>query len=102
MDNKVRWLNYDFGIYRQDGPWKDIGGVYIFSGVNQDNIWVPVYIGQADSFKNRMPCHERWPEAIKLGATNVHAMVVKNESERAQIERALIQAYQPRLNTRFR
>lgn len=45
--------------------------------------------------------HERWPEAARLGANKVHAMVVHNYLDRNRIERDLISALKPILNTRF-
>ena len=43
--------------------WNDIGGLYIFTYLNAQNRWPALYVGIADSFKNRLPNHERWSEA---------------------------------------
>jgi predicted GIY-YIG superfamily endonuclease len=59
---------------------------------------VALYIGQTDSFRDRIPGHERWDEARRAGATHVHAMVVTNSSERDRIEAELIRHYQPKMN----
>ncbi|HEV8580857.1 MAG TPA: hypothetical protein VGX68_17465 [Thermoanaerobaculia bacterium] len=99
----VSWLGYDFDVYDPlTTTWNDVGGVYIFAGTNHQNEWAPLYIGQADSFHNRIPCHERWAEAALLGATHVHAMTVPQAANRARIEHELCLAYQPPLNTQLR
>jgi len=81
-----------------DGMWKDVGGVYIFSGV-KNNIWHAYYIGITDSFQDRHPNHERWEEAKCLGATHVHARGESQAAVRESIEKELIETYQPTLNT---
>lgn len=98
----VTWGSYNFGIYSQAGDWADVAGIYIFSGKNQQGQWVARYIGQADSFAQRIPNHERWNDAARLGATHVHACVVKSAADRDLIEAQLISKYQPSLNTHHR
>jgi hypothetical protein len=95
---KINWLDYQFEVCEQDANWRDVGGVYIFTGLNAKNLWVALYIGQADSFHNRIPSHEQWNPAVRLGATHVHARVVPQAATRDIVERALIRAYQPSLN----
>lgn len=102
MSATARWLNYDFGVFTHDASWNDVGGVYIFAGPINMNRWSALYIGQTDSFRSRIPGHEQWPPAQRAGATHVHATVVHQASERERIERELIAAYQPRLNTQLR
>lgn len=98
----VKWLQYSFEVYQQGGDWNEVGGIYIFCGLSPQNRWVPIYIGQADSFRSRIPSHEQWNQAVQLGATHVHALVIQQAANRAAIERELIQAYQPALNTHHR
>jgi len=100
--NKVKWLNYEFEVARQWANWADIGGVYVFAGVNAQNQWVALYIGQADSFRNRIPQHEQWNPAAQLGATHVHALVVSQGATRDWIERQMVQTYQPPLNVQHK
>lgn len=102
MSNNVTWAGHEFGIFNHSGQWSTVSGVYIFTGINAQNQWVPLYIGQASSFSERLPNHERWSEAQQLGATHVHAMVVSRQDDRDRIEQHLIQAYQPQLNTHLR
>ena len=95
------WSSQEFKVVAHGANWNDVAGIYIFAGTNTQNQWYPLYIGQASSFANRLPSHERWAEAVRAGATHVHAKVVKLASERDALEQALIRAYRPRLNTHF-
>lgn len=99
---KVSWLKYNFDVYQHGAAWNEVGGVYIFCGLSQQNLWVPIYIGKADSLRNRIPSHEQWNPARRLGATHVHALVVEQEATRAVIEATLIRAFQPVLNTQLK
>lgn len=102
MTDKVKWLSYEFTSYMPNTTWYDVAGVYIFCGVNAQNQWVLFYVGQAESFRDRLSSHEQWGPALRQGATHVHVMVVSQAATRDVIERELIQAYQPRLNTQLR
>jgi len=63
---------------------------------------VAVYVGQTDNFRTRIPQHERWSQAVRLGASHVHALVVPREDDRLRVERELIGAFQPALNVQER
>lgn len=95
---KINWLSHEFNIHTPDVTWKDIPGIYLICGINSANQWVPLYIGQASSLSDRIPSHERWDEAIRHGATHIHARVVHLQSDRDTIERLLIQTFKPKLN----
>jgi excinuclease UvrABC nuclease subunit len=99
MAEMIKWLNYDFHVVSMNSNWNDVGGVYIFTGV-QGSAWKAFYVGETNSFKNRLvPTHEQWAQAQRLGATHVHAMTVPQETARKAIERMLIETYKPPLNT---
>lgn len=102
MSDKVSWLSHEFSVNQHGANWNNVGGVYIFAGVTPQNQWKAYYIGKADSFQSRIPSHERWDEAVRLGATHVHAKAVSQEAARVQVETELIQAYQPSLNTQLK
>ncbi|TXT21074.1 MAG: hypothetical protein FD138_4110 [Planctomycetota bacterium] len=95
-------MSYEFSVCTQDANWRDLPGVYIFCGINHQQRWIAHYVGQTDSFAERLPNHERWLEARQLGATHVHARVVSPMATRDQVERELIRGYQPRLNSQLR
>lgn len=97
----INWLQRSFQVLPKDANWLDESGVYIFTGV-VDRTWRAFYVGQADSFASRMPNHERWDEAARIGATHVHAALVSSQHERDQCEQALIKAFAPPLNTQHR
>jgi hypothetical protein len=99
--DRVVWAGTEFSVHAMDGEWNDVPGIYIFAAV-ESGFWNPKYIGQCDSFKNRCPVHERWEEARRLGATHVHAAVVRDPAQRSQLEQTLIRAHQPPLNSQFR
>jgi hypothetical protein len=102
MNQTVTWLNYAFGVYLKNTNWSTASGIYIFCGLNPQGMWRPYYIGQADQFISRLPNHERWDEAVRLGATHVHAMAVSLAAMRQNVEQQLIAAYQPTLNSHYR
>ena len=92
------WNGYSFSIYNPGTDWNDTPGLYIFAGIGQNGFWNPLYIGQTDSFRARLPSHERWSEAARNGATHIHAMTEVNATRRITIERQLIAVYRPPLN----
>jgi excinuclease UvrABC nuclease subunit len=100
--NQANWSGYVFTVFPGNTTWNDVGGIYIFAGLNQQNQWVALYIGQTDSFRNRIPSHEQLSPAGQLGASHIHALVVPQQSQRDAIESLLIQNHQPRLNVQLR
>jgi hypothetical protein len=66
------------------------------------NGWHILYIGQCASARDRLPCHERWEDARKLGATHVLNHVSSpDEKIRKTEERDLIASHTPVLNTHY-
>ena len=76
------------------GTWNDVPGVYIFCVLTPTG-WRPIYIGQCDSFRDRLTTnHHKWPCIAGHGATHVHAMVVNGgEVVRRGIEADLLEVY---------
>ena len=97
---EVSWGGYGFTVYDPaHTTWNNIPGVYIFAGLDASGRWWHArYIGQTQSFSNRLPRHEKWRSAAQQGATHIHTRVVQDEYERIAIESTLIQSYQPALN----
>ena len=96
------WGGREFEVYKPDTEWNDVGGVYIFTAQQAagllGNIWQALYVGETESFKNRLLAnHEKWPAAVKLGATHIH---IRNEGTitRKALERKLRDKHEPRLN----
>lgn len=98
---EANWLGYDFIVYEPNTIWNEVGGVYIFCGVNESlGQWTPLYVGQTGNFRTRIPSHEKWSQALALGATRVHARAEVLEDDRVSIERRLIREFDPPLNRR--
>lgn len=102
MSGKVKWSAYEFDVCKHNDNWRDVGGIYIFTGLTAEKKWRPFYIGQTDNFQKRIPNHERWDEAVRLGATHVHARTVSAAATRDAIEAELIQAFRPHLNEKLK
>jgi excinuclease UvrABC nuclease subunit len=83
------------------GEWQKVAGLYIFAYFD-GKLWRPVYIGKTEDFSSRLPNHERWDEALQIGATHVHALAVPLEASRDTWERRLIEEHQPLLNEQYR
>ena len=98
MNDKVTWLGHEFSVHPHGDSWLSVAGLYIFAAKNLAGQWLPLCIGQAASLAERIPTHERWQEAVRLGATHVHASVVAQKAKRDSLEDQLILAYQPGLN----
>lgn len=102
MIRRMHWLAYDFGIYPADSKWSDVGGIFILTKLNEENRWVPLYIGQVSSFKERFSKHESLEEAKKLGVTHIHAKTVPKQADRNLIEHRLIDSFKPIFNSQHR
>jgi hypothetical protein len=99
------WLSkYQFWVYDPAAAttWYDVAGIYIFAGLTPQGYWRAYYIGQARSFRDRIPNHENWLAAVRMGATHVHAMVVPLAANRDTIEAELIAACQPAMNVQLK
>jgi excinuclease UvrABC nuclease subunit len=102
MSSTATWGSYTFNVHAPSTSFLDVAGIYIFAGVTQQKLWAPLYIGQAASLSNRLSGHEKWPQALRLGATHVHAMAVQRQADRDQIEEHLIKRWQPTLNSQLK
>lgn len=94
---------YEYRIYDLDPTWNNVPGNYIFAkwdGSIAGGQWVPLYIGETDSFERRLvPSHERWADALRDGMTHVHAHTGSPVQETRRYEEwNLIRQYMPLLN----
>lgn len=81
-------------------PWPVGGGVYIFARGRAAGRRA-IYVGETEHFATRLtPSHERWPDALGFGATEIHvwSMPGATKAERLDLERDLRERYQPVLN----
>ena len=95
---RAKWGNYSFTVYNYYRNWDSGAGVYIFAGMDLVGEWRALYVGSAESLATRIPNHERWQEAWRLGATHVHARLEPHGLGRAMVEDQLIKEFQPPLN----
>jgi hypothetical protein len=61
-----------------------------------------MYVGQTNSFRNRLADHEKWQPSKRPGAIAVLATVIKLQSKRNEIEKELIQKLDPPLNKQIK
>lgn len=103
MSNTVDYAGYLFSVYtKTNTTWHANAGIYMFASLNANQRWDVYYVGQCDSFADRIPFHERWDEAQRLGATHVLAVVVPLQANRDALEQHAIRDLQPTLNTHYR
>ena len=80
-----------------------MAGIYIFAAQRGGTAeWYAIYIGQCESFANRLPGHEKGTEAILHGASAIHVLAIPTQEARDSLELHLIQTYQPVLNKQHR
>ena len=94
-----KWLEYEFTVYEPlEARRQKDGGVYIFAKFNLSGTWNALYIGETESFAERLPNHEKWDRAERMGATHIHLRVYYTEAMRKSVEKELINYYRPPLN----
>ena len=97
-----RW-RCDFNVYRkQDASTIETKNViYMFLEVLRNNNYQVHYIGKTTGKAcERLSNHERWDEAARLGCTRIAVCCLKDCAPHIDdIEAALIEKYQPTLNT---
>lgn len=80
-----------------------VGGNYAFVKQLANGNFTPLYFGQADNLKTRIPGHERLSDAHKAGMTHVMGHTTPaGEQARLAEEKDLIGYWNPPLNTHHR
>jgi hypothetical protein len=78
-------------------------GNYAFVKKLANGNFVPLYFGESEDLQTRIPGHERWQEAARLGATHIMGHTTQGgEKSRCDEERDLIQYWNPPLNVQRR
>jgi hypothetical protein len=107
----IDWLGQSGTYYRywildlprQASAIKNEGGNYIYAKQLPTGRFLPLYIGQASSLQVRIPGHEVWAEAVRLGVTHVFSHVTPaGERARCAEEADLIAFWNPPLNKQHR
>jgi hypothetical protein len=92
----------EFTIYDPNTvTWNAVAGLYIFA-YDDGQYWRALYVGKTEDFSARIPSHERFDEAVRRGATHVHAAVIPQAANRDTWEQLLIAQLQPPLNVQHR
>jgi hypothetical protein len=82
---------------------KASAGNYAFVKQLANGNFTPIYFGETDSLKDRIPSHEKWMAAVRLGATHVMAHATQaGELSRLAEEQDLIERWNPPLNVQHR
>lgn len=83
--------NYLFYVYeRHPNIDPDQSGNYVYCRKNENNAWVPIYIGQGDLSVRCTASHHQ-SECIDIkGATHVHLRLEPKEDDRLRVERDLL------------
>jgi hypothetical protein len=91
----ISGAKYVYETYDINTVWNPLPGNYAFA----DAALRIKYVGQTDNFAKRFSNHEKWPEAVKYGATQILARVnQQGEIARKAEETDLIRAYNPPCN----
>lgn len=105
LDPICMWLDYEFKVYDFNIDWRtvpEVSGIYIFAIFEESSWkWYPLYIGETESFADRIPPHEKLDQLRKLRMSHVHVLEVRNEAERKAIEKELLLSYSTRLNQEY-
>jgi predicted GIY-YIG superfamily endonuclease len=107
-DFNIDWPGQSGKTYRYwsgelTGSYKDEGGNYMYVKRLANGNYLPVYIGIADSLKDRLANHDRLEEAKREGASLLMTHTTPaGELARIAEEKDLIQRWNPVLNTHHR
>jgi len=88
---QMEWLgesgeSYTYDIHKFEGTWNDVPGNYIFARLNDNRRWTAIYIGETESFKDRLTeSHKKLPCARENGFTHVHAHI-NRDGEQARLD----------------
>lgn len=94
----VSGTEYEFNIYHVGAVFKDIGGVYCFTEVDEDNRHTPIYIGITDNLSTRFNNHHKEECIEDEDATCICVYAEEDEDSRVAMEDDLIPAYDPPCN----
>jgi hypothetical protein len=89
---------YDFSEHAYDSDWAELGGVFIFAARLADGNWNPLYIASTRNLAQRIRSDEKWPWAVRLGATGVLACAVDDGTRRIKLVAEMIARLKPPLN----
>jgi hypothetical protein len=95
---------YQFELYSIEQEFNPVAGVYVFCSIGRPAGLTPLalYVGETDSFQDRLNSrikqHEGFKRASTAGATHVSVMVVSGSAKRLEIETDLRRGLNPPCN----
>lgn len=95
MADKYTWTGasgkeYMYNIFPIDTNWNDVPGNYIFAKKSSPHEWQAVYIGETESFKERLPNHNELPCIRRNGGTHTHTHINRDSRARLDEEKDLL------------
>lgn len=108
MNNFIDWKGKSGSVYRywlvdMTKPFFALPGNYVFAKQVVPGKFSPLYFGETGDFSSRMPTHEVWDSAVRMGATHALAHATQGgEFVRRAEERDLVELWNPTLNTHYR
>ncbi len=81
---------YSYEIHPMTESWADVPGNYIFAKETTPTNWVPVYVGETESLKDRLPNHNELPCVRRNGGTHIHAHTNSDAKARLAEEADLV------------
>jgi len=91
MADKCIWIGvsgkeYEYEIYPIGTNWNDIAGNYIFARESSPHEWESIYIGETESFKDRLPNHNELPCIRRNRGTHIHVRINRDSQARLDEE----------------
>jgi len=103
-DETIMWpgasgQEYKYWISPIGSSFKDEPGNYISTKESSPNRWKPLYIGEAQSLKERLSNHEKLPCVRRHGGTHIHGHTTPgSEQARTAEESDLLAKWDPVCN----
>ena len=95
----VSGKEYKYWIYPLDTNFKDEPGNYIFAKLTSAGQWTPVYIGETQSLRERLPNHEKLPCVSRNRGSHLHVHLTPGgQQARLAEETDLVRKYNPPCN----
>ncbi|MBD3678171.1 MAG: hypothetical protein HUJ27_07195 [Rhodobacteraceae bacterium] len=94
--------SYTFEAYPNGTQFNAVSGVYIFCRQITPGSWEALYVGETQSFEQRLNVgihsHDGYGRAARRGMTHIAVLVVAGEAERLRIETDLRHGLNPVAN----
>ena len=95
----VSGREYKYWIYPIDTNFKDEPGNYIFAKRTASGQWTPVYIGETQSLRERLPNHEKLPCVNRNRGSHLHVHLTSGgQQARLAEETDLLRKFSPPCN----